>query len=753
MRARLPARLFDAHAHVYRTVDLGTPVPPLTVGGPAVAGAAEWRHHVERLTGEATLDGGLLFPFPVAGGDIVRANSFLIEQLRAAPDCRGLLLAAPGMERTALKALLEQPGVVGFKPYHVFSRTTPTFDAPIGDYCPEWMWQEANERGGIVMLHLVRTAALADERNQRDLRALAQSHPRVKLVLAHAARGFHAPNTARGLTALRGLDNIWFDASGICQPSALIAILREFGPRRLMWGSDFPVSERRGTCVTIGDGFAWIRPERCDEFPTAPAVNPWPVGLENLRALLDAADEVGLNRDDLEDVFRCNAMRLTGRLAQSERQTQDMYARAKERIPGGAHLLSKRPEMFAPDQWPAYFREARGCEVWGLDGRHFYDFSINAVGACLLGYRDPDVTRAVRRRLEMGAMCSQNPPEEVELADRLCTIHPWAEQVRLARTGGELAAVAVRIARATTDRPLVAICGYHGWADWYLAANLGDSNNLRGHLLPGLDPLGVPQQLRGTVFPFTYNNREELQAIFNQHGDRLAAVVMEPCRSQDPDPGFLEFVRDGAHRCGALLIFDEITIGWRLHHGGAHLRLGVHPDMALFAKALGNGHPIAAVIGTKQAMQGAHASFISSAYWTESIGPVAALATLDKMEQVHAQDYVAKIGARIQEVLRRAALKHGLPLKVSGYPCATLLAFEHAQAQALKTLYVQEMLAEGILAGGVIYATLGHNADNVARFAEAWERVGPKLAEAIAAGNIESRLRGPVAHAGFRRLI
>ncbi|MBI2435376.1 MAG: aminotransferase class III-fold pyridoxal phosphate-dependent enzyme, partial [Candidatus Hydrogenedentes bacterium] len=254
--------------------------------------------------------------------------------------------------------------------------------------------------------------------------------------------------------------------------------------------------------------------------------------------------------------------------------TQSLYRHARERIPGGTQLLSKRPEMFAPRQWPAYFREARGCEIWDLDGNHFYDMSHNGVGACLLGYADPDVTRAVTERIQRGSYCTLNPPEEVELADQLCTIHPWAEQVRFTRGGGEACAVAVRIARATTGRDLIAVCGYHGWHDWYLAANLGESDALRGHLLPGLDPCGVPDALRGTALTFTYNDDQALRQMLEQHGDRLAAVIMEPCRYEDPRPDFLDVVRDAAHVRGALLVFDEITIGWRLCHGGAHLRLG-----------------------------------------------------------------------------------------------------------------------------------------------------------------------------------
>jgi glutamate-1-semialdehyde 2,1-aminomutase len=295
-------------------------------------------------------------------------------------------------------------------------------------------------------------------------------------------------------------------------------------------------------------------------------------------------------------------------------KTQALYTRAKQIIPSGTQLLSKRPEMFAPGQWPAYYTKAKGCEVWDLDGNHYYDMTSNGIGACLLGYADEDVCHAVIRRVSDGCTSTLNSPEEVALAERLIGIHPWAENARFARTGGEIGAVAVRIARATTGRDVIAVCGYHGWSDWYLAANLGENDSLNGHLLPGLDPAGVPKGLYGTTTTFNFNNFKQFDEMITRYGKDLAAVIMEPARNNDPENGFLEYVKEKVHQAGALLIFDEITIGWRLNFGGSHLRYGVNPDMATFAKALGNGHPIAAVIGTKAAMEGAHKSFISSTY-------------------------------------------------------------------------------------------------------------------------------------------
>ncbi len=441
--------------------------------------------------------------------------------------------------------------------------------------------------------------------------------------------------------------------------------------------------------------------------------------------------------------------------ARSGTVTQRLYEHAQERIPPGTQLLSKRPSRFAPGQWPAYFARAQGCEVWDLDGRHYYDVSSNGIGACLFGFCNPDINAAVIQRINQGHWCTQNPPEEVELADKLCDIHPWAEQARFTRAGGEACAVAVRIARATTDRSVVAICGYHGWHDWYLAANLGEDDALRGHLLEGLDPLGVPRELRGTALTFSYDSKEEFQQIINQHGHELAAVMMEPCRHHAPEAGFLEFVRDSAHSCGALLIFDEVTIGWRLHFGGAHLKFGIDPDMAIFAKALANGYPMGAVIGTKQAMAGAETSFISSTAWTESIGPTAALATLKKMEEVDVPAYVAEIGARVQGYWRDAAEKHSLTSMVveEGYPCVASFSFDHELEAELQTLYTQKLLERGFLATNAIYPTVANTEEIIDLYGEAIDEVSGEIAAAIKSETVQEQLNGPVRQSGFARLV
>ncbi len=749
----IPERIFDAHAHLYRLADLSVAEGSFMAEGLAEVTVDEWRRRLELMVGGGRLVGGLFIPDPRAADTIDVVNDYVVAQLAASPESRGAIIVAPQYPEARAVSYLDNPQIVALKPYHLFSADQLTFYAPLDSYLPEWAWRLADERGLVIVLHMVKEGALADPDNQRQIRQMCEKYPGAKLSLAHAARGFHAPNTVRGIASLRGLQNVWFDTAAVCEPAALAAILNEFGPRRLMWGSDFPVSEMRGKCVTVGDGFAWLDVDAVAWDELSPACNPILVGLESLQALRDAAAAFGLNDDDLRDIFCDNALRLLGMKEEPGTLTQGLYTHGKQRMPGGTQLLSKRPEMFAPEQWPAYFREARGCEIWDMDGRHYYDFSINGVSACLLGYRDPDVTAAVTRRINLGSMSTLNPPEELELADKLCEIHPWAEQVRFGRCGGETGVIAVRIARATTDRSVVAICGYHGWHDWYLAANLGDTDELRGHLLEGLSPIGVPRELRGTNFTFAYNNLDEFEAILSEHGDRLAAVVMEPCRYHDPEPGFLQAVRDGAHKHGAVLIFDEVSIGWRLEHGGAHLRYGVYPDIAFFSKALGNGHPIGAVIGTKAAMAGAHTSFISSTQWTESVGPTAALATLEKLKRCKVTEHVAHIGSRVQQYWREHGQKHGLPVDVDdSFPCLPHFAFDHELGDELRTLYTQLMLARGLLAGIAFSPTLAHTDEIVDMFGQAVDEVFAEIAEALEADEVRQRLRGPVAHTGFQRL-
>ncbi len=390
--------------------------------------------------------------------------------------------------------------------------------------------------------------------------------------------------------------------------------------------------------------------------------------------------------------------------------------------------------------------------MWDLDGNMYCDMSYNGIAACILGAADPDVEEAVIAAVKAGSMSTLNPPEEVELADLLCELHPWAEMVRYARCGGESMAIAVRIARAHTGRDRVAFCGYHGWHDWYLSANLAEDHALDGHLLPGLAPAGVPRGLMGTSLPFRYNHLEELEAIVAKYGDELAAVVMEPIRNMEPAPGFLEGVRQTCNRIGAVLVVDEVSVGWRLITGGAHLVYGLEPDIAVFAKAISNGYPMGAIIGKRDVMQSAQSTFISSTYWTDRIGPAAALATIAKHRRCNVPEHLHRIGMMVRDGWRVAAQRAGLPIQIGGLVPMSSFTIDHPQAQAASTLFTQIMLQKGYLATRTFDTTFAHDDEIVEEYLQAAEGAFETMARALEKGNVADLLEGPVAHTGFARL-
>ncbi|MGA2331291.1 MAG: aminotransferase class III-fold pyridoxal phosphate-dependent enzyme [Syntrophales bacterium] len=431
---------------------------------------------------------------------------------------------------------------------------------------------------------------------------------------------------------------------------------------------------------------------------------------------------------------------------------QELYSHAKQRIPGGTQLLSKRPENYLPDRWPSYYLKAKGVEVWDMDGIKYIDMSTNGVGTCVLGVGDPDVDAAVHNAIESGTISTLNCPEEVELADLLCELHPWAAMVRYARSGGEAMAIAVRIARAHTGRDRVAFCGYHGWHDWYLSANLAEESALDGHLLPGLDPAGVPRGLLGSALPFRYNHLEELKEIVEINRDRLAAIVMEPIRDHEPTPDFIQGVCEIAIKIGAVLIIDEVSAGFRLNTGGAHLLYGFKPDMAVFAKAISNGYPMAAIIGKGSVMDAAQATFISSTYWTDRIGPVAALATIHKHRRLEVAKRLVAVGQCIQEGWREAANKAGLAIDIGGIPPLSHFNLIGNDAQATHTLFTQLMLERGFLAGRAFYSTYAHQDEHIESYLNAVDEIFGIIVESLYRGNIRALLKGPVAHTGFHRL-
>jgi glutamate-1-semialdehyde 2,1-aminomutase len=460
--------------------------------------------------------------------------------------------------------------------------------------------------------------------------------------------------------------------------------------------------------------------------------------------------EVLTLRRDQPDLFSANRTHFRNE-GSTMGTGQKLWQRAKRIIPGGNMLLSKRAEMFLPDQWPAYFSKSKGCKVWDLDGNEYIDMCIMGIGTNILGYGHPEVDEAVMQTVRNGNMSTLNCPEEVYLAEKLIELHPFADMVRFARSGGEANAIAIRIARAASGKDKVAVCGYHGWHDWYLSANLGEDESLAGHLLPGLEPNGVPKTLRGTVFPFNYNNYAELEALVEKHD--IGVIKMEVVRNKGPEDNFLHKVRDLATRKGIVLIFDECTSGFRETFGGLYKKYGVEPDMAMFGKAMGNGYAITATIGRREIMEAAQTTFISSTFWTERVGPSAAVKTLEIMEREKPWETITATGKAVTERWVKLAEKHGLKITTAGLPALTTYAFSGEKALAYKTLVTQDMLAKGYLASTNLYVCTEHTPDVVDAYFEALDPIFATISECEHGGrDVMSLLKGPVCHAGFKRL-
>jgi glutamate-1-semialdehyde aminotransferase len=433
-------------------------------------------------------------------------------------------------------------------------------------------------------------------------------------------------------------------------------------------------------------------------------------------------------------------------------KSQDLYIKAKQIIPGGTQLLSKRPEQLLPNLWPAYHKRAKGCNVWDLDDKEYIDTSYMGIGTNIIGYADDDIDGAVKKVIDEGNMTTLNPPEEVILAEKLIQLHPWAEMARFTRSGGEAMMVAVRIARAATNKDIVLFCGYHGWHDWYIAANLSNDSALDGQLLPGLKPAGVPRFLKDSSFPFRFNNIIEFKNLITMYNGKIAAVVMEPIRNIEPDEDFWENIQIETNKNEIVLIIDEVTAGWRLNLGGAHLLYSITPDIAVFAKGISNGYPMAAIIGMKKYMDAAQDSFISSTYWTERIGPTAALATIQKMERCNIQEHLIKTGKVIQDGWKSIARRVGLNIHVGSIYPLSHFDFQDGDPLVLKTLFTQEMLARGYLAVNSFYCSYAHKEEIIRQYLDNVEDVFSLIKKSLDNNDSRTLLKGPVCQSGFKRL-
>lgn len=745
----VPSRIFDIHTHLLRESDFTDANRPQFADRGMVLDAKALRKGLQAWLPNRELR-ALCFGIPARGLECEGVNSWVGEQVTTQPGWKALALARPQDDPDVIAAQLAAGTFSGIKVYHLFAERSDSFNSDVEEFAPEWMWEVLHAHRGILMLHIVKDTAMGDPNNQKAIRRLCRKYPNCQLVLAHVARSFSHRHALKGLRYLRDLDNVWVDTSAVCENQSFVEAIEILGPERILFGSDIPVSNFRARSSTLGESFHWLYEDTED--PEKEALNQQMslLGLESLRALREAAESCGLTARDLENVFHDNALRILGEPTETQEVT---WADAQKHISCGTGLMSKRQEQFDPQSWPTFFSRCHGDEIWDQSGRRYVDFA-GGVGAVLLGYGDREIERSLRRRLSAGTYCTLVNPEEDQLACLLLQWHPWASKVRFARGGGEAMTTAVRIARAATGRSGVAFCGYHGWQDWYLAANLGDDSALDGHLLPGLQPQGVPRELKGTAVPFLYNDLESLRVAVSKLGGRPAAIVMEPMRSQFPNEDFIMQVKSIAAETGAVFILDEVSSGWRYGFPGAHVRLGFEPDIAVYAKAMSNGFPCAAIVGREGIMDAANSSFISSSYWTDGIGTAAALACLRKIEREDISTSIWERGVDFQKQLRKLETAHSVcKLKVGGMPPSPSLTFElEGDSSAAKVLMIRGLASRGFLGSSQLYLMHAHTDEHITAFMGALDEVLSDLERKVNQGDLSATEGVPISTGNFARL-
>ncbi len=431
---------------------------------------------------------------------------------------------------------------------------------------------------------------------------------------------------------------------------------------------------------------------------------------------------------------------------------KDLWNKSKLIIPGGNGLLSKRPERYAPDLWPTYFSKANGCEIWDLDGNKFIDMAQMGIGAAILGYCNKEVDRAVSHAISNGISTTLNCPEESLLAQKLIELNPFAGGVRFARTGGEAMAIAIRISRAFTKKDKIAFSGYHGWSDWYLATNLSGNDNLTDHLLPGLSPLGVPKGLKETAIPFKYNDSEDLIEKIKNNSD-IGTIVIEGARYDYANSDFIETIQKIAHDNNVLIVVDEITSGWRLTDGGVYKINDLDPDIVVYGKGMGNGYAISSIIGRKEVMDVAQDTFISSTFWTERIGFVAALKTIDIIIREKVWNHLIKIGNQIGQGWESLSKKYDINLSVTDFKPLITMKFDYDKLNpALETLFTQEMLKRGYLAATSVYISFSHTEEIINRYLNDVDEVFEILSNSIKNETVYEKLETKIKEQGFKRL-
>ena len=421
-------------------------------------------------------------------------------------------------------------------------------------------------------------------------------------------------------------------------------------------------------------------------------------------------------------------------------KSQEFLKRAEEIIPLGSQTFSKSKVQFPEGVSPYFITRGKGCHVWDLDGNEYTDF-VSGLLAVSLGYCDPDVDAAVRKQMEDGVTFSLPHPIETILAEKIVEKVPCAEMVRFGKNGSDATAGAIRLARAYTQRDHVAVCGYHGWQDWYIGSTTRDS--------------GVPEAIKSLTHKFIYNDLESLRKIFKGHSDQMAAVIMEPMNFETPQPGFLEGVQKLCQEQGAVFIFDETITGFRFAPGGAQEMLGITPDLVTLGKGISNGYPLSIVAGKREIMRYMEEIFFSFTFGGETLSLAAALAVLNKMEREPVFEHIDTLGKYLIEKVKGLIIKYQLEdvLVITGLPCWSLLIFKETTSftgMQIKTYWMQEILKRGILSFGTHNLCYAHQKADVDQLLHVYDEVFSLIQKHVTEKTLEKAIEGKVLQSLFK---
>jgi glutamate-1-semialdehyde 2,1-aminomutase len=416
----------------------------------------------------------------------------------------------------------------------------------------------------------------------------------------------------------------------------------------------------------------------------------------------------------------------------SYQRSQELLSRAELTIPSANQTFSKGRSFYPRGASPCFLTHGIGSHVWDVDGNEYIDF-VNGLATMTLGYNDADVTEAVTEQLKRGVIFSLPHPIEMQVAETLVEMIPCAEMVRFGKNGSDVTTAAIRLARAYTKRDHVAVCGYHGWQDWYIGSTTRN--------------LGVPQAVSSLTHSFKYNDVESLTRLFREYSGKIAAVILEPMNAIEPLPGFLESVKEVASRNGALLIFDEIVTGFRFAKGGAQEHFSVTPDLATFGKAMANGYPVSALVGSARIMQVMDDIYYSLTYGGETLSLTASLATMRKMTACPVIEKMTQSGLRLKETMQRQIERYGVAhfVGISGHPTWIFVTFRNVDGYTeweIKTLFLQEMLARGILTLGTYFVSYAHEPADLDQLLIVFDEVLSILKDAVETRSVHRQLRG-----------